>query len=307
MDLISHLQQYPESQKPQTEDEHQQQQPRWKDERDRERERDRKLKEERPRPKDSHIGPKEDGKEGSDLRITSEDHRAMSKDSRSNPHMQFSSPLAQHQGYMPYMHGYPYGQGYDPNHPGYRGMPSVMMQNYPGKHALLFEKTMALRILFVALKNVKKVQLEFTPNMQLVWNAAVVSIRLQQGSTVSEMSTTKQSRQVWTSCFTIYLQTLQIQLNVTTELSKFAKMYLQINWQFSEQKQLLLAWCHSDSVDGSLSRISLFFLFRIVNIFCISNNFEAILCYFAWRSEIVKAAWNDYMAEPIAGQNTAWE
>ncbi|XP_073320646.1 zinc finger protein 609b isoform X1 [Pagrus major] len=126
--------QYPESQKPQAEDEHQQQQPRWKDERDRERERDRKLKEERPRPKDSQSGPKEDVKEGSDPRITSEDHRAMSKDSRSNPHMQFSSPLAQHQGYMPYMHGYPYGQGYDPNHPGYRGMPSVMMQNYPGSY-----------------------------------------------------------------------------------------------------------------------------------------------------------------------------
>uniref|UniRef100_A0A3Q1B0N1 C2H2-type domain-containing protein n=1 Tax=Amphiprion ocellaris TaxID=80972 RepID=A0A3Q1B0N1_AMPOC len=112
----------------------QQQQPRWKDERDRERERDRKLKEDRPRPKDSQSGPKEDSKEGSDPRITSEDHRALSKDSRSNPHMQFSSPLAQHQGYMPYMHGYPYGQGYDPNHPGYRGMPSVMMQNYPGSY-----------------------------------------------------------------------------------------------------------------------------------------------------------------------------
>lgn len=127
-------QQYPESQKPQAEDEHQQQQPRWKDERDRERERDRKLKDDRPRSKDSQSGPKEDGKEGSDPRISSEDHRAMSKDSRSNPHMQFSSPLAQHQGYMPYMHGYPYGQGYDPNHPGYRGMPSVMMQNYPGSY-----------------------------------------------------------------------------------------------------------------------------------------------------------------------------
>lgn len=127
-------QQYPESQKPQAEDEHQQQQPRWKDERDRERERDRKLKDDRPRPKDSQSGPKEDVKEGNDPRITSEDHRAMSKDSRSNPHMQFSSPLAQHQGYMPYMHGYPYGQGYDPNHPGYRGMPTVMMQNYPGSY-----------------------------------------------------------------------------------------------------------------------------------------------------------------------------
>uniref|UniRef100_A0A3Q0RT25 Zinc finger protein 609b n=1 Tax=Amphilophus citrinellus TaxID=61819 RepID=A0A3Q0RT25_AMPCI len=121
--------QYPESQKPQAEDEHQQQHPRWKD-----REHDRKLKDERPRPKDSQSGPKEDGKESSDPRITSEEHRAMSKDSRSNPHMQFSSPLAQHQGYMPYMHGYPYGQGYDPNHPGYRGMPSVMMQNYPGSY-----------------------------------------------------------------------------------------------------------------------------------------------------------------------------
>lgn len=138
-DLLFCLQQYPESQKPQVEDEHQQQQPRWKDERDRERERDRKLKEDRPRLKDSQSGPKEDSKEGGDPRITSEDHRAMSKDSRSNPHMQFSSPLAQHQGYMPYMHGYPYGQGYDPSHPGYRGMPTVMMQNYPGKHAWLFE------------------------------------------------------------------------------------------------------------------------------------------------------------------------
>lgn len=121
--------QYPESQKSQAEDEHQQQHARWKD-----REHDRKLKDERPRPKDSQSGPKEDSKESSDPRITSEDHRAMSKDSRSNPHMQFSSPLAQHQGYMPYMHGYPYGQGYDPNHPGYRGMPSVMMQNYPGSY-----------------------------------------------------------------------------------------------------------------------------------------------------------------------------
>ncbi|TMS13186.1 Zinc finger protein 609 [Larimichthys crocea] len=131
---IWYRQQYPESQKPQVEDEHQQQQPRWKDERDRERERDRKLKEDRPRLKDSQSGPKEDSKEGGDPRITSEDHRAMSKDSRSNPHMQFSSPLAQHQGYMPYMHGYPYGQGYDPSHPGYRGMPTVMMQNYPGSY-----------------------------------------------------------------------------------------------------------------------------------------------------------------------------
>uniref|UniRef100_A0A1A8JF06 Zinc finger protein 609 n=2 Tax=Nothobranchius kuhntae TaxID=321403 RepID=A0A1A8JF06_NOTKU len=123
-------QQYPESQKLQAEDEHQQQQHRRKDERERER----KLKEERPRAKDSQSGSKEDGKDVGDPRITSEDHRAMCKDSRSNPHMQFTSPLAQHQGYLPYMHGYPYGQGYDPNHPGYRSMPSVMMPNYPGSY-----------------------------------------------------------------------------------------------------------------------------------------------------------------------------
>ncbi|KAG7232207.1 hypothetical protein INR49_009400 [Caranx melampygus] len=41
----------------------------------------------------------------------------------------------QHQGYMPYMHGaYGYSQGYEPSHPGYRGMPSVMMQGYPGSY-----------------------------------------------------------------------------------------------------------------------------------------------------------------------------
>ncbi|KAM8877495.1 zinc finger protein 609b isoform 1-T1 [Synchiropus picturatus] len=127
-------QQYPDTQKSQVEDEHPQQPPRWKEERDRERDRDRKLKDDRSRNKDSQSGPKEDGKESLDPRILSEEHRVMSKDSRSNPHLQFSSPLAQHQGYMPYMHGYPYGQGYDPNHPGYRGMPSVMMQNYPGSY-----------------------------------------------------------------------------------------------------------------------------------------------------------------------------
>lgn len=130
--FFSDHQQYPESQKAQAEGEHQQQQSRWKDERDRERERDRKSKDDRCRPKDSQSGPKEDGKEMTDPRINCEDLRTLSKDSRTNAHLQFSSPLAQHQGYMPYMHGYPYGQGYDPNHPGYRGMPSVMMQNYPG-------------------------------------------------------------------------------------------------------------------------------------------------------------------------------
>ncbi|XP_011608227.2 zinc finger protein 609b isoform X2 [Takifugu rubripes] len=126
--------QYPDSQKPQVEEEHQHPQPRWKDERDRERERERKLKDERPRTKDTQSAPKEDIKDACDPRISSEDLRVLSKDSRSNPHLQFSSPLAQHQGYMPYMHGYPYGQTYDPSHPGYRGMPSVMMQNYPGPY-----------------------------------------------------------------------------------------------------------------------------------------------------------------------------
>lgn len=48
--------------------------------------------------------------------------------------MQFPPHLAQHQGYMPYVHGpYAYSHGYEPSHPGYRGMPSVMMQNYPGR------------------------------------------------------------------------------------------------------------------------------------------------------------------------------
>lgn len=122
---------YPEAQKQQEEE-----QQRWKEERERERERDRdrKGKEERSRPKDP--APKEEGKEPADPRTSaasSEDHRSMGKDPRPAAHMQFTSPLAQHQSYMPYMHGYPYGQGYDPNHPGYRGMPSVMMQNYPGK------------------------------------------------------------------------------------------------------------------------------------------------------------------------------
>lgn len=32
------------------------------------------------------------------------------------------------------MHGYTYSQAYDPSHPSYRGMPAVMMQNYPGSY-----------------------------------------------------------------------------------------------------------------------------------------------------------------------------
>ncbi|KAM9377362.1 zinc finger protein 609-like isoform 2-T5 [Pholidichthys leucotaenia] len=111
---------YSEAPKPQEED-------RWKEER--ERERDRKGKEERPR-------LKEEAKEGAESRMQlppEQEHRG-GKESRPT-HMQFPSPLAQHQGYMPYVHGaYAYGQGYEPSHPGYRGMPSVMMPNYPGSY-----------------------------------------------------------------------------------------------------------------------------------------------------------------------------
>ncbi|XP_029614214.1 zinc finger protein 609a isoform X1 [Salmo trutta] len=148
---------YPEAQKPQDEE-------RWKEERDRERERDRdRADRERDRDRDNRdrerdrdrdrkgkegrderarskdTTPKEESKEGAEPRSSlaaSEEHRGMVKDPRATAaHMQFSSPLAQHQGYIPYMHGaYGYGQGYDPSHPGYRGMPSVMMQNYPGSY-----------------------------------------------------------------------------------------------------------------------------------------------------------------------------
>ncbi|KAM3870713.1 zinc finger protein 609a [Diretmus argenteus] len=120
---------YPEAPKPQEDD-------RWKEdrERDRERDRDRKGKEERHRPKDGLQ--KEEVKEAAEGRtqLVSEEHRGGGKEPRAS-HMQFPSPLAQHQGYMPYMHGaYAYSQGYEPSHPGYRGMPSVMMQNYPGSY-----------------------------------------------------------------------------------------------------------------------------------------------------------------------------
>ncbi|XP_040018185.1 zinc finger protein 609a isoform X2 [Gasterosteus aculeatus] len=96
---------------------------RWKEERDR------KSKEER----------KEGGGEGR-TQLPPEEHRVGGKEARqpphphAHPHMQFSSPMAQHhQGYVPYMHG-PYAYGYEPGPPGYRGMPSVMMQNYPGSY-----------------------------------------------------------------------------------------------------------------------------------------------------------------------------
>ncbi|XP_021499894.1 zinc finger protein 609 isoform X1 [Meriones unguiculatus] len=102
---------------------------RWKEERDR------KLKEERSRNKDSV--PKEDGKESTstDCKLpASEESRLGSKEPRPSVHVPVSSPLTQHQSYIPYMHGYSYSQSYDPNHPSYRGMPAVMMQNYPGSY-----------------------------------------------------------------------------------------------------------------------------------------------------------------------------
>ncbi|KAM6926658.1 zinc finger protein 609a [Lycodopsis pacificus] len=126
---------YSDAPKPQEED-------RWKEERDR------KVKEERPRPKEE---AKEGGSEGrtqlpppleeqqQQQQQQQQHQRVGVKEARhAPPHMQqFSSPpLAQHhQGYMPYMHGpYAYGHAYEPSHPGYRGMPSVMMQNYPGSY-----------------------------------------------------------------------------------------------------------------------------------------------------------------------------
>ncbi|XP_034987057.1 zinc finger protein 609 isoform X2 [Zootoca vivipara] len=102
---------------------------RWKEERDR------KLKEERSRSKEPIA--KEDGKEStsSDCKVpSSEESRLVAKEPRPSTHVPVSSPLSQHQSYIPYMHGYSYSQSYDPNHPSYRGMPTVMMQNYPGSY-----------------------------------------------------------------------------------------------------------------------------------------------------------------------------
>ncbi|XP_060116365.1 zinc finger protein 609 isoform X2 [Heteronotia binoei] len=102
---------------------------RWKEERDR------KLKEERSRSKEPAA--KEDGKESvsADCKVpSSEESRMAGKEARPSTHVPVSSPLTQHQSYIPYMHGYSYSQSYDPNHPSYRGMPTVMMQNYPGSY-----------------------------------------------------------------------------------------------------------------------------------------------------------------------------
>ncbi|NXN86800.1 ZN609 protein, partial [Bombycilla garrulus] len=102
---------------------------RWKEERDR------KLKEERNRSKEASS--KEDGKEStsSECKLTpTEEARMVGKEPRPSVHVPVSSPLTQHQSYIPYMHGYSYSQSYDPNHPSYRAMPTVMMQNYPGSY-----------------------------------------------------------------------------------------------------------------------------------------------------------------------------
>ncbi|XP_056355439.1 zinc finger protein 609 isoform X2 [Oenanthe melanoleuca] len=102
---------------------------RWKEERDR------KLKEERNRSKEASS--KEEGKESSssECKLTpGEEARMVGKEPRPSVHVPVSSPLTQHQSYIPYMHGYSYSQSYDPNHPSYRAMPTVMMQNYPGSY-----------------------------------------------------------------------------------------------------------------------------------------------------------------------------
>ncbi|XP_018108440.1 zinc finger protein 609 isoform X2 [Xenopus laevis] len=103
---------------------------RWKEERER------KAKEERARSKEASS--KDDGKEGVSGDVKglpgTEDLRGLPKDHRTSTHVPVSSPLTQHQSYIPYMHGYTYSQAYDPNHPSYRGMPAVMMQNYPGSY-----------------------------------------------------------------------------------------------------------------------------------------------------------------------------
>lgn len=108
-----------------------QEEDRWKEERER------RGREERQRPNDGVQ--KEAGKEGADGRAQPlpEEHQDRGREMRF-PHMQFPSALPQHQAYMPYLQGpYAYSQGYEPSHPGFRGMPSVVMQNYPGEKTLV--------------------------------------------------------------------------------------------------------------------------------------------------------------------------
>ncbi|KAM8973512.1 zinc finger protein 609 [Pelodytes ibericus] len=103
---------------------------RWKEER--------KAKEERERSRSKEAPSKDDGKEGLSGDVKgpppAEDPRILPKDPRTSTHVPVSSPLTQHQSYIPYLHGYTYSQAYDPNHPSYRGMPAVMMQNYSGSY-----------------------------------------------------------------------------------------------------------------------------------------------------------------------------
>ncbi|XP_060030304.1 zinc finger protein 609 isoform X2 [Erinaceus europaeus] len=106
---------------------------RWKEE-----QRERKLKEERARAGKDPVGPKEDGgKDSGDGKLpgaAGEEARLGAKEPRPGTHVPVSSPLGQHQAYLPYVHGYSYSQAYDPSHPSYRGVPAVMMQNYPGSY-----------------------------------------------------------------------------------------------------------------------------------------------------------------------------
>ncbi|KAG8440324.1 hypothetical protein GDO86_006180 [Hymenochirus boettgeri] len=100
---------------------------RWKEERER------KAKEERARSKEGSS--KDDGKEGvtGDVKRppSTEEPRGLPKDPRTSTHVPVSSPLTQHQPYIPYMHSYTYSPAYDPSHPSYR---AVMMPNYPGPY-----------------------------------------------------------------------------------------------------------------------------------------------------------------------------
>ncbi|CAI5668288.1 unnamed protein product [Oreochromis niloticus] len=115
---------YSEAPKPQEDD-------RWKEEWER------KVTEERSRPKES-VQKDEAVKEATEGRtqLPPKKLRGGGKETRP-PHMQFPSPLAQHQVYVPCMHGpYAYSQGYEPSHPGYRGsyLPaSYYASSYGGK------------------------------------------------------------------------------------------------------------------------------------------------------------------------------
>lgn len=103
----------------------------WKEERDR------KLKEERSRSKDSV--PKEDGKEStsSDCKLPRQRNppRGQGAPAQCPRACVLLSPSTSP--HPPYMPGFSHSQSYDPSHPSYRGMPTVMMQNYPVRHRSL--------------------------------------------------------------------------------------------------------------------------------------------------------------------------